>query len=149
MLMNVCSLVAHFFVPMTFLPTTEGVTGGILGVKMRMVKGMGRAAIVIWGDAGMADAALGAVVEWVRWGGWNLALAVAASALRPFHPCIPVKHGARFPLGQPPLQRRTRPKAMMHMSTLSSAPTTTTLRRGRMPDLTSALTSVLRRGGCA
>jgi hypothetical protein len=35
----------------------------------------------------------GAAVEEVPWGGRNLALAVAASRRRPFHPCTPVSFG--------------------------------------------------------
>ncbi len=35
----------------------------------------------------------GVAVEAVPWGGRNLALAVAASRMRPFHPCIPVQSG--------------------------------------------------------
>ncbi len=77
----------------------------------------------------MLYSALGAGVELGRWGGRNLALAVAASTPRPFHPCIPVAlntTGMRT-LPMLPPSRRTRATCPTPLTFTSGAP----LRGGR------------------
>ncbi len=105
-----------FFVDMILLLTLTGAIDGIIIVRLPTVKGIRHAAGVIWGEAGMLYSALGEEVEKVRWGGRYLALAVAASAWRPLHPCTPEAQRADGPRSRILLPRTSSPSEAHRMS---------------------------------